>query len=261
MMTSRGLLEGRRAFVTGAAQGIGAATARRFAEEGASVAVADLDGGGAAAQASALTDAGFDAFGITLDVADDAAVKAAIDRTAERFGGLDVVVANAGVGPLAAAETTPTASFERTLRINVSGVYSSFVHAIPHLRAAGGGQLLATSSLASKAGVAFMSAYCASKFAVVGMVQALSKELGRDQIRVNAVAPGFVETSLLDTFMPFQAQRSGTSEGEARSGIIDGIPLGRLVQSHEVADAFVYLASPLASAVSGEVITVSGGGV
>jgi NAD(P)-dependent dehydrogenase (short-subunit alcohol dehydrogenase family) len=255
-----GLLQGRRALVTGAARGIGAATARRLAEEGASVALADLDGTGAAAQALALRGTGFTAFGMALDVSDDAAVKAAVDEAAERLGGLDLVIANAGVGPFAAADGTSIASFERTLRINVSGVYSSFVHAIPHLRVAGGGQLLATSSLAGRAGVAFMSAYCASKFAVVGLIEALSKELGRDQIRVNGVAPGFVETPLLDTFAPLQAAESGRSEDEVMKGMVDSIPLGRLIQPEEVADAFVYLASPLASAVSGEVITVSGGG-
>ncbi|OBF13736.1 SDR family NAD(P)-dependent oxidoreductase [Mycobacterium sp. ACS4331] len=255
-----GLLTGRRAFITGAARGIGAATARRLAEEGAKVALNDLDGEGAERQADELRSRGFDAYGTQLDVTADGAVSEALDEAARRFGGVDLVVANAGVLTSGRVDQTPVEQFQRVLQINVGGVYSVFHHAVPHLRAAGGGVLLATSSLAGKQGVTNLAAYSASKFAVVGLVESLSNEVAGEGIRVCAVAPGFVDTAMLDPFTSDKAASTGRSVDDARKGMIESIPLGRLITPEEVANTFVYLASPLASGVTGELLTVSGGG-
>src|SRR5437879_3044396 len=166
-----GLLADTRAIVTGAARGIGEATARRFCEEGARVVLADRDGEGAEAAAAALRDAGHEAHARTVDVTDEAAVAAVVEEAAELLGGLDVAVANAGVLSLRPIAELSLAEFEETLRVNVLGTFSTFKHAARHLQAGGGGALLCTASQAGVHGYPEMSAYCASKFALVGLVE------------------------------------------------------------------------------------------
>ena len=260
-MSDHGLLHHRAALVTGAAQGIGAATAMRFGEEGADVALTDIDLEGAERQAAELRENGINAVALQLDVTNREAVRQTVEEIAATFGRLDLVVANAGIGGTLPFDETSVDFFDRTLRVNVTGVFNVFQCALPHLRAARGGQLLATSSLAGKAGVPFMSAYAASKFALIGLIESLAKELGPEGIRVCAVAPGFVDTPLLaGELTAFRAAQSGETHAQVREHFIKSIPLGRLIAPEEVANAFVYLASPLASGVNGELLTVSGGG-
>ncbi len=251
------LLDGSRAFLTGAAGGIGAATARRFCEEGAAVVLADLDGAAAAALAAELRDAGHTAEGIALDVTDEHAVEAALAGAAERLGGLDTVVANAGVLHVAALEATSREDFERVLRVNVLGTFLTLRHAAPRL--ADGGALLCTASQAGLRGAPELTAYCASKFAVVGMVQALAQELASRGIRVAAVAPGLVETPMLDAFFAGRDAARSLPDGEAERRLLGDLVAGRACTPAEVADAFVFLASPLASYVSGVALAVDGG--
>ena len=168
------LLEGRRALVTGAGGGIGEATARRFCEEGAAVAVTDRDGEAAESVAALLRTAGYRVQAGTLDVTDEAQVEQGLGEAARAFGGLDLVVANAGVLTVSPLADLSLAAFEETLRVNVHGVFLTLKHAAAHLRTAGGGTLLCTTSQAGVHGYSEMSAYCASKFAVVGIVKSLA---------------------------------------------------------------------------------------
>ena len=251
-----GALDGTRAFVTGAARGIGEATARRFCEEGAHLVLADRDGDGAEAAAAALREAGHDAHARMVDVTDEAAVARAVDEAAGLLGGLDIVVANAGVLSLRPLADLSLAEFERTLRVNVLGTFLTFRHALPHLRAAGGGALLCTSSQAGVHGYPELSAYCASKFALVGLVESLARELAPDRIRVCAVAPGITDTAMYRELVAERARLWGVDEGAALERIRETVPFGRPARPEEVADAFVYLASRGAAYVSGVALVV-----
>ena len=250
------LLEGRRAFVTGAGRGIGEATARRFCEEGAAVAVTDRDGEAAESVAASLRAAGHRAQAGTLDVTDEAQVERGLEGAASAFGGLDLVVANAGVLTISPLADVTLASFEETLRVNVHGVFLTLKHATAYLRAAGGGTLLCTTSQAGVHGYSEMSAYCASKFAVVGIVKSLADELAGEGIRVCAVAPGITDTAMYSELVRARSHLWHVDKATADERIRRTVPIGRAATPEEVANAFVYLASPLASYVSGIVLVI-----
>ena len=180
----------------------------------------------------------------------------AVDEAADVLGGLDLAVANAGVLSLRPLADLSLAEFEHTLRVNVLGTFLTFKHAAPHLRAAGGGALLCTASQAGVHGYPEMSAYCASKFAVVGLVESLARELAGDRIRVCAVAPGITETAMYRELVAERARLWGIDEDEAHERIRRTVPFGRAASPEEVADAFVYLASSGAAYVSGVALVV-----
>jgi NAD(P)-dependent dehydrogenase (short-subunit alcohol dehydrogenase family) len=253
------VLEGSRAVITGAARGIGEATARRFCEEGARVVLTDLDGEAVEAAAQRLRSAGHDAGGLVLDVTDAAAVQRVLDGAADLLGGLDVAVANAGVLAMNPLAELSVADFERTLQVNVVGVFLTLKHALPHLRAAGGGALLCTSSQAGVHGYRDLSAYCASKFAVVGLVESLAQELAGDGIRVCAVAPGVTETEMYGVLVRERARLWGVDKKTAEDRIRKTVPFGRTATPEEIANAFVYLASPQAAYVSGVALVLDAG--
>jgi NAD(P)-dependent dehydrogenase (short-subunit alcohol dehydrogenase family) len=253
------VLEGSRAVVTGAARGIGEATARRFCEEGARVVLTDRDGDAVEAAAAALRGAGHDAHGQPLDVTNEADVERVLDAAADLLGGLDIAVANAGVLAVSPLAELSLAEFEHTLRVNVVGVFLTLKHALPHLRAAGGGTLLCTTSQAGVHGYRDLTAYCASKFAVVGIVQSLAQELAGDGIRVCAVAPGVTQTDMYRRLVHERARLWGVGEKEAEERIRRTVPFGRTATPDEVADAFVYLASPRAAYVSGVALVLDAG--
>jgi NAD(P)-dependent dehydrogenase (short-subunit alcohol dehydrogenase family) len=253
------VLEGSRAVITGAARGIGEATARRFCEEGARVVLTDLDGEAVEAAAQRLRSGGHEASGLVLDVTDEAAVPRVLDGAADVLGGLDIAVANAGVLAMNPLAELSLADFERTLRVNVVGVFLTLKHALPHLRAAGGGALLCTSSQAGVHGYRDLSAYCASKFAVVGLVESLAQELAGDGIRVCAVAPGVTETEMYGELVRERARLWGVDEKTAEDRIRNTVPFGRTAAPEEIANAFVYLASPQAAYVSGVALVLDAG--
>jgi NAD(P)-dependent dehydrogenase (short-subunit alcohol dehydrogenase family) len=258
-MTAAGVLDGKRVIVTGAARGIGAATARRFCEQGARVVLADRDADGVTAAAAELEAAGHRAHARGVDVTDEAALRSAVDDAAELLGGLDVAVANAGVFSLSPVASLTLAEFDRTLRVNVLGTFLTFKHAVPHLRAAGGGALLCTASQAGVRGYREMSAYCASKFAVVGLVQSLAEELARERIRVCAVAPGLTATEMYRELVDERAHLWDVDPSVAEQRLQETVPMGRPASPEEVADAFVYLASDAAAYVSGISLVIDGG--
>lgn len=256
MTTRKGLLQSRRAIVTGAAGGIGAATAARFCEEGAAVVVADAAGSGVGDLAERLRGSGADAHALEFDVTDDAAVEAGVADAVDRLGGLDIVIANAGILRLGTlAETTPEL-LRLCLEVNVVGLLATLRHAVPHM--AGEGAIVCTASQAGIEGAPELAAYCASKFAVVGIVQSLARELAPG-IRVNAVAPGLVDTPMLASFFAERGRIRGLSAGEVQQGALANVPIGRLADPAEVADLMLFLASGLSSYVSGATVPILGG--
>jgi NAD(P)-dependent dehydrogenase (short-subunit alcohol dehydrogenase family) len=252
-------LRGRRCLITGAAGGVGAATAQRLCEAGAAVVAGDLDGPGVRGLAAALVDAGLTAHACELDVTDDDAVRAAVEDAERSLGGLDTLVATAGILTVDPIEHLSPDAFRRTLEVNLVGTFFCIRHAVPALRRAGGGAIVCTASQAGLEGVPEAAAYCASKFGVVGMVQSLARELTGDGIRVTAVAPGLVDTPMLHEFYARRAAIHGADADELLREAIAEYPIGRLATAREIAETIVFLASDAASYISGATIPVIGG--
>jgi NAD(P)-dependent dehydrogenase (short-subunit alcohol dehydrogenase family) len=247
-------LEGRVALVTGAASGIGRATAKLFAEEGAKVVVMDR---AAAVEetAKAIEAGGGEAVAIVGDAGSEPDVAKAVDAAVSRFGGLDICYANAGVGT-----TSFDPPLEQTgeqwlelLRINLVGPYLAIKHASRVMRAAGKGSIIATASVAGLRSGAGGPAYSASKAGVINLVQTSAQLLAGTGVRVNAICPGLIETGM--TRGVFERARSRGSED--RIGQLN--PLRRAGQPEEIASAALFLASDDASYVNGQAIVVDGG--
>ena len=245
-------LEGRVAVVTGAAQGIGAAYARALAAEGASVCVADiLD---PAQVVGEIAGAGGAAIGCVADVADPAACRAMVAQTADAFGGLDVMVSNAAL--FAALTRKPftdiiEAEWDRVMAVNVKGVFNCACAAAPEMRKKGGGAIINISSNTVMTGVPGMLHYVSSKGAVLAMTRALARELGDDNIRVNAIAPGLTMSEGIE------AKREMLAEN------IRMIAAGRAIKRDQVPDdligAVLFLASEDSAFVTGQTLVVDGG--
>jgi NAD(P)-dependent dehydrogenase (short-subunit alcohol dehydrogenase family) len=223
-----------RAVVTGGGSGIGAAVAHRLADDGFDITVADLDPDGVA------TDLG--ATAIRLDVRDEAQVARAMD-------GVDLLVNAAGIGSTTSAPDTPVEVWDDVFAVNARGTFLCCKHAIPAMRAQGGGVIVNVASVAALVGLRNRAAYCASKGAVVALTRALAVDHVGDRIRVNAVCPGTIETPWV--------QRLVSDAGESLDALRARQPLGRLGTPDEVADAVVYLAT--AEFVTGTILTVDGG--
>lgn len=251
------LLSGKRVFLTGAGNGIGAAVARRFCEAGAAVTITDIDGEAVSSLADALRSEGYTAHALVLDVTDEDSVINALAASAERLRGLDTVVANAGTLYVGRVEDTDLAQFERVLRVNAVGTFLTLRHAVPHL-AENGGVMLCTASQAGLVGAPELTAYCASKFAVVGLVQSLARELADRGIRVAAVAPGLIRTEMLDRFFAERARVRGSSAAEVEREALGHVPAGRAAEPGEVADALAFLASDQAGYISGVTLAIDG---
>jgi len=253
-----GLLTGRAALITGAARGIGLATARRFCEEGAAVALSDVLPEVEQA-AEELRDAGHSAVAVPFDVTDEAAVESGVAEARQRLGGLDTLVANAGVFVDAPLLETEPADFRRVIEINLLGVFLCVREAGRLFAEQGHGTILATASQAGRHGYAGLGAYCASKFGVIGLVESLAKELGPRGVRVCCVAPGMIDTAMLGQVVAGRMARTGESESEVEQRLARLVPAGRVGAPEDVAAAFVGLASGLAGFVSGATLVVDGG--
>ena len=243
-------LADRVCIITGAASGIGAAGARRFARAGAHVVVADRNAEGAGAVAAEI---GGTAVGV--DVADEAAVDALVSATVARHGRLDVLWANAGIaGVRAPCAEQPTDAWERVLRVNLTGVFFSLRAALRPMLEAGHGVLLATASVAGLEASPGSPAYHVAKAGVVMLVRHVARAYGPRGIRCNALCPGLTDTPILD---PFAAQLGGREALFART--LRTIPAGRVGRPEDIADAALFLASDEASYVNGVAFPVDGG--
>jgi len=244
-------LAGKVALVTGGGSGIGRETATRFAAEGARVAVADLQLGAAQEAAGAI---GGEAHGLYLDVTSAASAADGVAAVVDHFGGLDVVVNNAGVTIVGAAHELAEDDWDRELATNLKSIYLVSKAAWPHLVARGGGAILQTASIAGLWAIPSDAAYCASKAGAIMLTKCMALDGAKDGIRVNCVCPGFTETPMIEGY--FAAQPDPAAARAYATGIH---PLGRLGRPRDLADAFVYLASDEASWVTGTALVVDGG--
>ena len=242
-------LDGRTALVTGAASGIGAATARRLADEGALVVAADIDAAGAATVADDIS-----GLAVELDVTDAAAVRRQIDHAVDRFGPIDILVNNAGSGQLALFLDTDESMWLDVLRVNLIGAMSCTHAVLGSMYARRRGSIVNVASEAGRTGAPGGTAYSAAKAGVLGFTKAIARESARYGVRVNAVAPGPIETPML---------RGGAFDSpigaRIKQQLIDATVQRRIGRPDEVAGAIAYLASDDASFVTGETIAVSGG--
>jgi len=256
-MTGDGLLQGKVAFVTGGAQGIGLAVARAFIAQGARVMLADI-----AADTLAQTKAelGEAAAAHVLDVTDEAATEAAADATLDAFGRIDIAVPNAGILLLAHGVDTPLDGFRRVVDVNLTGAFiTAKVFAQRLIDQGEGGRIVLTSSLFGLRGGRENTAYSAAKFGVVGVMQCLAAELAEHDILVNCVCPGQMDTDMIRQLFRDRAEITGTTEAEVRGKLESRIPVGHLGPLDELAGTYVYLASDLSRYVTGQSITVDGG--
>ena len=242
---------GETAIVTGAARGIGRAIAERLGAEGAAVVLADRDTDALAETAAELEAQGVDVEGVDCDVSKLGDVEALIDRTVERFGGLDVLVNNAGIGSQAPVHELDPDDWQLVLDVNLTGQFYGISAAAPVMIENGGGRIVNVSSMAGR-NISYHGAanYTASKWGVIGLTKHAAYDLAEHGIRVNAVCPGATLTDLV----------RGASTEEGRERTRRGIPLGRWAKPEDQADAVAYLASPDADYVTGTVLEVDGGG-
>jgi meso-butanediol dehydrogenase/(S,S)-butanediol dehydrogenase/diacetyl reductase len=255
-------MEARRsALVTGAARGIGQAIAERLAADGLGVSVADLPSSKDEVDAVVAGLGGKGAaLGLSVDVSDADSVEAAVAAHVEHFGGLDVMVANAGIAVTAPLLETTAEQWQLTMDVNLKGVLHCYQSAARQLIAQGrGGRLIAAASVAAHRGGKWQGAYSASKFGVRGLTQSVAQELAPHQITVNVYSPGVVHTPMWEGIDAEMSRRRGTELGTEMAGMVAGIPLGRLETPYDVAGVVSFLASPDAGYVTGQSIVVDGG--
>lgn len=240
-------------FITGAGSGIGRAAALAFALEGAKVVAADVSEAGNQETVRQVEELGGRAIAVHCDVTCSADIKAALAKTTESFGRLDFAFNNAGIEPKSAA---PTADYEeeewnRIIDVNLRGVFLCMKHEIPLILKQGGGAIVNTSSGAGVIGIKGSPAYTAAKHGLLGLTKAAALDYAAQNIRINAVCPGYIETPMMDRFT------GGTAEGRAK--VIGEEPIGRMGKPEEIAAAVVWLCSDAAAFMIGHAMVIDGG--
>jgi NAD(P)-dependent dehydrogenase (short-subunit alcohol dehydrogenase family) len=245
--------EGKVALVTGAASGLGLATAKAFAESGASVALADRNESAVRAAADELTAQGHKAIAIHCDVADDAQVETMVKRTVAAFGRLDAAYNNAGVqNVLAETANTTREDYDRVMGINLRGEWSCMKFELQQMRKQGSGAIVNCSSLGGLVGGVERGIYHAAKHGVLGFTKSAALEYAARGIRINAICPGLIWTPMVD-------QMVAAGQGDALKAVEKNVPMGRVGRPGEIANAVLWLCSDAASYVTGQSISVDGG--
>lgn len=244
------MLQGKNTIISGAAsrRGIGLATAKLMAAHGARVAILDLDLNAAHEAATSL---GAGHIGLRCDVTDAEACKSAVEAVARTFGGIDILINNAGVTQPVKTLEIDAKSWQRVIDVNLTGVLLLSQAVIPHMKNRGSGSIVCMSSVSAQQGGGIFGGphYSAAKAGVLGLAKAMAREFGPDGIRVNCIAPSLIETDITgDKLTPAM-----------KTNIIKGIPLGRLGTATDVANTYLFLASDLSAYVTGAVIDVNGG--
>jgi NAD(P)-dependent dehydrogenase (short-subunit alcohol dehydrogenase family) len=240
------------ALVTGAASGIGLATAQAFAEAGAAVALADVNEEGVRSAARDLAAAGCKAIGVRCDVADADQVAEMVEKTVSTFGRLDAAFNNAGVqSPLEETADTSAEDFDRVTAVNLRGIWSCMKHELLHMREQGSGAIVNCSSMGGLVGTAGRGIYRATKHGILGLTKCAALEYATRGIRINAVCPGLVETPMAKAMM--------VTQPEAIRELLRDQPIGRLARCDEIAAAVLWLCSPGSSFVIGHALAVDGG--
>ncbi len=249
-------LQGRSVLLTGGATGIGRHIAVRLAKEGCDVGIVDINAAEAEQTADLVSKAGRRAVVHKADVGDFDQVTAAVESIRKAFGHIDVLANNAGVIALGKLEDTPVEEWRRVFNINVEGVFYFCKAVVPHMRARKAGKIVNTASWFGKIGKSHYSAYCASKFAIIGLTQSLAMELAPLRINVNAVCPG----TIVDTPLRSEADRRSREEGVPTAMEREAqIPLGRVGLPEDVARTVAFLVSDEAAYMTGQAINVTGG--
>lgn len=254
-------LKDKICMVTGAASGIGYGIAKRFVEQGAKVAVADLDIALAAEAASNLDMAGpGEAIGIAMDVTREDAVATGVQDIATRWGRIDVLVANAGIQIVHRIEDYPFDDWKKMMAVHLDGAFLTTKSCFPLMKQQGGGAIIYMGSVHSKEASALKSAYVTAKHGLLGLARTVAKEGGPHGIRSNVICPGFVRTALVERQIPEQALALGISEEEVVSRIMLGATVnGQFATIEDVAETAVFLAGFETNALTGQSITVSHG--
>ncbi len=245
--------ENQVALVTGAASGLGLATAQAFAKAGASVVVADWHEEAARAAVSGITAKGGKALAICCDVSKDDEVEAMVAKTVDAFGHLDVAYNNAGVqNTLAETADATAADYDRVMGVNLRGIWNSMRFELRQMRKQGGGAIVNCSSLGGLLGGAERGTYHAAKHGVIGFTKSAALEYGKRSIRINAICPGLIQTPMSDRMV-------AEGQGDALKAMEKMIPMGRVGRPEEIANAVLWLCSSAASYVTGQSISVDGG--
>ncbi len=249
-------LEGKVAIITGATGGIGEATAKRYLEEGASVMLVGRSAEKLKETRGRLS--GFDNVAdFVADATDEAATKASVEATVEAFGGLDIVLANAGTeGNFAPIENLEMSEFESVLRTNVIGVWLSLKYAVEPIKKRGGGSMIAVSSIAGMIGFPMMAPYIASKHAVFGMVKTAALELAEMGVRVNAIGPGPIDNRMMSSL---ESQLNPEDHAAAHEFVLESVPMKRYGTNEEVANLALFLGSDESTYCTGGIHMIDGG--
>ncbi|WP_184239182.1 3-hydroxybutyrate dehydrogenase [Massilia timonae] len=254
-------LEGKVAVITGAASGIGKEIALTYAREGARIAIADLDLEAAELAAAGMRDAGHQALGVGMDVANEAQVEAGIEAVVAQWGGIDILVSNAGIQIVHPIEAYPFIDWRKMLAIHLDGAFLTTRACVRHMYAGGrGGSIIYIGSVHSKEASVLKSAYVTAKHGLEGLTKVVAKEGAKHGVRANLIAPGFVRTPLVDKQIPEQARELGISEDEViKNVMLKETVDGEFTTVQDVARVALFFAAFPSNALTGQSLIVSHG--